>query len=83
MSFCQKCGNEVSDGDKFCQTCGARLEKAEARGNKRSLLWVSLVIGVVVAFYELTWVGRSSLAWVIIALAAAVVLQAVYHLMRR
>jgi uncharacterized membrane protein YvbJ len=83
MQFCEKCGKEVNEGDKFCQSCGVRLEKAEARGNKRGLLWVSLVIGFVVAIYELTWVDKSSLAWVIFAVAVAVVLQAVYHLMRR
>ena len=83
MPFCLKCGKEVNEGDKFCQSCGVTLEKAKARGNRRSLLWVSVVIAIIVAFYELTWVDKSSLAWVIIAVAVAVVLQAVYHLMRR
>ena len=83
MPFCKKCGSEVNEGDKFCQSCGVTLKKTEARGNRRSLLWVSVVIAIIVAFYELTWVGESSLAWVIIAVAVAVVLQAVYHLMRR
>jgi len=28
MSFCQKCGNKLQDGDTFCGDCGARLEGA-------------------------------------------------------
>lgn len=45
------------------------------------LLWISLIIAIVIAFYELiAWADESSLAWVIIALALAVVFQAVYLL---
>jgi len=83
MPYCHKCGKEVNKEDKFCQSCGTRLEKPESKIGWRTLLWVSLVIGFVVAIYELTWVYKSELAWVIFAIAVAVVLQAVYHLMRR
>ena len=74
---------EVKKGDKFCQSCGARLEKAESKIGWRTLLWASLIIGFVVALYELTWVYRSDLAWVICAVAAAVILQAVYLLRKK
>jgi len=49
----------------------------------KGLLWVSITIAAIVAVYELTWLGRSSLAWVIIGLAVAVGLQAVYLLIKR
>jgi hypothetical protein len=46
------------------------------------LLWVSLIIAIIVAVIELFWLGKSELAWVILGLAVAVGLQAVY-LMRK
>ncbi|MCB2294373.1 zinc-ribbon domain-containing protein [Clostridium algoriphilum] len=30
MSFCQKCGAKLQEGDTFCGNCGARLEGAIA-----------------------------------------------------
>jgi len=50
--------------------------------NRKTLLWISLIIASIVAIYELTWVYRSDLAWVIFAVAVAVILQAVYLLRR-
>jgi hypothetical protein len=49
----------------------------------KGLLWISLVIAAIVAIYELTWLGRSDLAWVIIGLAVAMGLQAVYLLRKK
>lgn len=49
----------------------------------KGLLWVSITIAAVVAVYELTWLGRSDLAWVILGLAVAVGLQAVYLLRKK
>jgi hypothetical protein len=49
----------------------------------KGLLWVSIVIAAIVAIYELTWLGRSDLAWVILGLAIALVLQTVYLLVRK
>jgi len=51
--------------------------------NKKLLLWIALIIASVIAIYELTWVHRSSLAGVIIALAVAVVLIGVYLLKKK
>lgn len=28
--FCNKCGNELLEGEKFCSTCGARVEQSES-----------------------------------------------------
>jgi len=47
------------------------------------LLWASLTIAAIVAVYELTWLGRSGLAWVIIGLAVAIGLQAVYLIRKK
>ena len=47
------------------------------------LLWASLIIVIIVVINELTWLGRSSLAWVIIALGVAMGLQAVYLLRKK
>jgi len=49
----------------------------------KGLLWVSITIAAIVAIYELTWLGRSGLAWVIIVLAVAIGLQAVYLLRKK
>lgn len=83
MPYCQKCGKQINEKDKFCKFCGSIVEKAEPKIGLRTLLWVSLIIGFVVAINELTWVGRSDLAWVIFAIAAALILQAVYLLRRK
>ena len=83
MPFCQKCGAQVNKDDKFCQICGARLEKAGTKIGWRVLLWISLVIGVVVAFHEITWIGESSLALVIIPMGIAITLLALYQLVRK
>ena len=44
------------------------------------LIWISIILAGIVAIVELTWLGRSDLAWVILLLAIAVGLQAVYLL---
>jgi hypothetical protein len=49
----------------------------------KGLLWASLIIIIVVIVNELTWLGRTSLAWVIIGVAAAVGLQVVYLLIKK
>ena len=49
----------------------------------KGLLWVSIIIAAIVAIYELTWLGRSDLAWVILGLAVAMVLQAVYLIRKK
>ena len=47
------------------------------------LLWVALVTVIIVVINELTWLGRSDLAWVILGLAVAIGLQAVYLLRKK
>jgi len=49
----------------------------------KGLLWVSIVIAAIVAIYEITWLGRSDLAWVILGLAIAVGLQSIYLLRKK
>ena len=51
--------------------------------NKKSLLWGSLIIVIIVAINELFWLGRSDLAWVILGLAIAMGLQVVYLLIKK
>ena len=46
------------------------------------LLWASLVIVIVVAINELFWLGKTSLAWVILGLAIAMGLQVLYLLIK-
>lgn len=31
MPYCQKCGNEVAEQDRFCRSCGLELRKEESR----------------------------------------------------
>jgi len=47
------------------------------------LLWASLIIVIIVVINELTWLGRSDLAWVILGLAVAMGLQVVYLLRKK
>ena len=47
------------------------------------LLWASLIIVIVIVITELFWLGKSSLAWVIIGLAVAIGLQAVYLIIKK
>jgi hypothetical protein len=49
----------------------------------KSLLWISLVIAVIIFINEFSWLGKSSLTWVIMALAIAIGLQAVYSLAKK
>lgn len=51
--------------------------------NRKYLLWASLVVVIVVVINELIWLGRTSLAWIILGLAIAIGLQAVYLLSRK
>lgn len=46
------------------------------------MLWIALVIAVGIALYELIWIGRSNLGWVLFGLAVAVALMAVHLLIR-
>ena len=50
------------------------------KSSSRYLLWGSLVIASIVVIVELFWLGRSSLAWVVILLAIAIGLQAIHLL---
>ncbi len=49
----------------------------------KTLLWASLIIVIIVAINELFWLGRSDLAWVILGLAVAMGLQAVYLIVKK
>ena len=49
----------------------------------KGLLWASLVIVIIVAINELTWVGKTSLAWVILGIAVALGLQTVYLIRKK
>lgn len=49
----------------------------------KSLLWISLVIAVILLINEFFWLGKSSLSWVIMALAIAIGLQAIYLLAKK
>ena len=46
------------------------------------MLWIALITASVIAVYELTWIGRSSLWWVLFGLAVAIVLIVVHLLIR-
>lgn len=46
------------------------------------MLWVALIVASGIAIYELTWVSRSSLAWVLFGLAVAIALIAVNFLIK-
>lgn len=62
--------------DKFLEMCFADYMKV--------LAVISLIIAIGVAGYEgVVWLGKSSLAPVIIALAVAIIFQSAYALTRR
>lgn len=44
----------------------------------KNLLYVSIVLSVFVILQELTYIGETNLAWVILLLAVAIGLQGVY-----
>ena len=44
----------------------------------KKLLYISLVLSGVVVLNELFYLGRTGLAWILIILAAAIGLQAIY-----
>ncbi|MBZ9577589.1 hypothetical protein KJA13_00940 [Patescibacteria group bacterium] len=46
----------------------------------KALSWIALIISVIVVINELFWIGKSELAWVLIALGASVVLLAVQQI---
>jgi hypothetical protein len=46
------------------------------------MLWVALIIASGIALYELSWIGRSSLWWVLVGLAVAIALIAVHLLLK-
>ena len=44
------------------------------------LPWISLIIAAIVVVNEITWIGKTDLAWIFIGLGVAVGLQAIYLL---
>jgi len=46
------------------------------------MLWIALIIASGMAIYELTWVSRSSLWWVLFGLGVAIALIAVHLLIK-
>jgi hypothetical protein len=46
------------------------------------MLWIALIIASGIALYELSWIGRSSLWWVLVGLAVAIALIAVHLLLK-
>jgi hypothetical protein len=59
------------------------LLKGEKIGTMKGLLWASLIIVIIIAIMELFWLGKSELAWVILGLAVAMGLQAVYLIRKK
>jgi len=49
----------------------------------KALLWISVIIAAIIFFQELTWIGKSGLAPVIMGLAVAIGLQAGYLLWKK
>lgn len=47
------------------------------------LPWASLIIAGIVVVNEITWIGKSDLAWVLIGLGVSVVLLAVYQIVSK
>jgi len=46
------------------------------------MLWIALIIASGIAVYQLTWIGRSTLWWVLFGIAVAIALIAVYLLIK-
>ena len=46
------------------------------------MLWIAFIIASGIALYELSWIGRSSLWWVLVGLAVAIALIAVHLLIK-
>ena len=46
------------------------------------MLWIALIIASGIAIYELTWIARTSLSWVLFGLAVAITLIAVHLLIK-
>jgi len=44
------------------------------------LPWISLIVGAVVMVNEFAYIGKTSLAWVLIGLAVSVVLLAIHQI---
>ena len=34
--FCENCGNEIKEGEKFCGKCGKSIEQGEVKNNVSS-----------------------------------------------
>ncbi|MFC1939025.1 hypothetical protein ACFLWM_02600 [Chloroflexota bacterium] len=49
----------------------------------RWLLWASLIVTIGVIGNEISWIGRTELAGVIIAIAVAILLHNIYSLVNR
>lgn len=50
---CKNCGNELQEGDVFCEKCGAKVEVAETKKVKKKLTNKQKIIGGVIAFVAL------------------------------
>ena len=42
--LCSKCGNQASDGDKFCTRCGYRLSRLASKDFKVTLLGAGIIL---------------------------------------
>jgi hypothetical protein len=49
---------------------------------KKTLAVISLIIALIVAINEMTWIGKSDLAWPLIGIAIAIGLVAIIPLLR-
>ena len=72
--FCQVCGNEVREDDKFCMQCGASVEKKEEKEEKKgmSCLGVGLLTGGILALPVLIVLGILLVLIVVIAIVIAI-----------
>lgn len=65
--FCVNCGNELNEGDKFCNKCGAKLQEEKAvfmpsaaHKKRERKQRTGLLIGTIIAAGVILWIALFS-----------------------
>lgn len=69
MPYCADCGNKLAEGDRFCKTCGTKVNGIKTQGsenddeNKKSTIVFYIVIAAMILWWLYSGMPTNRFWW--------------------